>query len=73
MPHNEHGHEVDEDWTPGNPVLEGRTQSPDQAPGPERNYLLDELPHRERWKHGLTDEQPDPGYHPCDDDLEVRL
>lgn len=71
MPINEHGHQVDEGWTPGSPVLEGKTQVPDQI-----SYLthgLDELPHRERWQRGLADDLPDPGYDPDADDLDVPL
>jgi hypothetical protein len=67
MPTNEHGHQVDEDWEPENPVLRGQTQVPDQMPLPVNR--LDELPHRERVRRGLNDEEPDPGYDPDEDDV----
>jgi hypothetical protein len=71
MPVNEYGHDVDEDWQPGNPVLRGETQIPDEPAGVFGE--LDELPHRVRWRNGLTGEEPDPGYDPASDDLEVQL
>jgi hypothetical protein len=67
MPLNDYGHQVDEDWQPENPVLRGVTQVPDQMPLAVDK--LDELPHRERARRGLADEEPDPGYDPDADDL----
>jgi len=71
MPLNEYGDAVNDDFVPESPVLRGETQVPDRADDPHRQYQLDELPHRERVTRGVAGDEPDPGYDPDADDLDV--
>ncbi len=74
MPTDEHGSEIDEDFTPESPILRGEARTPDQPiaytdDDPTAAIPGDELPHRYRRDLGIDNDDPDPGYDPSQDDL----